>query len=72
MEFSTLALFTQAALGGLALLSLVWKRSRESPQRPLRIWYVEPGIATPSPTTTTNIYPVVGGLMFRNKLWAPF
>lgn len=33
-----IALFTQAALGGLALLSLVWKRSRESPQRPLKIW----------------------------------
>lgn len=36
--FSNIALFVQAALGGMALLSLVWKRSRESPQRPLKIW----------------------------------
>ena len=28
----------QAALGGLALLSLVYKRRRERPQRPLKIW----------------------------------
>ena len=28
----------QAALGGLALLSLVFKRWRERPQRPLKIW----------------------------------
>jgi hypothetical protein len=32
------ALFIQAALGGLALLSLVWKRYRERPQRPLKVW----------------------------------
>ncbi|KAH0536917.1 hypothetical protein FGG08_006255 [Glutinoglossum americanum] len=32
------ALFVQAALGGLALLSLVWKRYRERPQRPLKVW----------------------------------
>ncbi|KAI9673940.1 MAG: hypothetical protein M1817_002146 [Caeruleum heppii] len=32
------ALFIQAALGLLAMLSLVWKRSRERPQRPIRIW----------------------------------
>ncbi|KAH8153358.1 uncharacterized protein LAJ45_02170 [Morchella importuna] len=35
------ALFVQAALGGMALLSLVWKRSRESPQRPLKIWWFD-------------------------------
>ncbi|MCJ1397646.1 hypothetical protein MMC11_000842 [Xylographa trunciseda] len=32
------AIFIQAALGGLALLSLVFKRWRERPQRPLKIW----------------------------------
>ncbi|KAH0562514.1 hypothetical protein GP486_002798 [Trichoglossum hirsutum] len=32
------ALLVQAALGGLALLSLVWKRYRERPQRPLKVW----------------------------------
>ncbi|KAK6193454.1 T-complex protein 1 subunit delta [Pestalotiopsis sp. IQ-011] len=32
------ALFIQLALGGLALLSLVYKRYRERPQRPLKIW----------------------------------
>lgn len=32
------ALFIQGALGGLALLSLVYKRWRERPQRPLKIW----------------------------------
>jgi hypothetical protein len=32
------ALFVQLALGGLALLSLVYKRWRERPQRPLKIW----------------------------------
>jgi hypothetical protein len=32
------ALLVQGALGGLALLSLVWKRWRESPRRPLKIW----------------------------------
>ena len=32
------AIFVQAALGALALLSLVYKRWRERPQRPLKIW----------------------------------
>ncbi|KAI9880033.1 MAG: hypothetical protein M1830_005952 [Pleopsidium flavum] len=32
------ALFIQGALGGLALLSLVYKRWRERPQRPVKIW----------------------------------
>ncbi len=32
------ALIVQGALGGLALLSLVYKRWRERPQRPLKIW----------------------------------
>ncbi|KAI0910633.1 vacuolar membrane protein-domain-containing protein [Ustulina deusta] len=32
------ALLVQLALGGLALLSLVYKRWRERPQRPLKIW----------------------------------
>ena len=32
------AIIIQAALGGLALLSLVYKRWRERPQRPLKIW----------------------------------
>ena len=32
------AIIIQAALGGLALLSLVFKRWRERPQRPLKIW----------------------------------
>jgi hypothetical protein len=32
------SLFIQAALGALALLSLVYKRWRERPQRPLKIW----------------------------------
>lgn len=32
------ALFIQGALGALALLSLVFKRWRERPQRPLKIW----------------------------------
>ena len=32
------ALIVQAALGALALLSLVYKRWRERPQRPLKIW----------------------------------
>jgi hypothetical protein len=32
------ALIVQAALGGLALMSLVYKRWRERPQRPLKIW----------------------------------
>lgn len=32
------ALIVQAALGALALLALVYKRYRERPQRPLKIW----------------------------------
>lgn len=32
------ALLVQLALGGLALLSLVYKRWRERPQRPVKIW----------------------------------
>jgi hypothetical protein len=32
------AVLVQLALGGLALLSLVYKRWRERPQRPLKIW----------------------------------
>lgn len=32
------SILIQAALGGLALLSLVYKRYRERPQRPLKIW----------------------------------
>ena len=32
------ALIVQAALGALALLSLVYKRWRERPQRPVKIW----------------------------------
>jgi STIMATE family len=32
------AILVQAALGGLALLSLVYKRWRERPQRPIKIW----------------------------------
>ena len=32
------AIIIQAALGGLALLSLVFKRWRERPQRPVKIW----------------------------------
>jgi len=32
------ALIVQGALGGLALLSLVYKRWKERPQRPLKIW----------------------------------
>ncbi|PWW77398.1 hypothetical protein C7212DRAFT_350753 [Tuber magnatum] len=35
------ALFVQGALGALALLSLVWKRARESPQRPMLIWWFD-------------------------------
>ncbi|KAI0176337.1 vacuolar membrane protein-domain-containing protein, partial [Hypoxylon sp. FL1284] len=35
------ALFVQLALGGLALLSLVYKRWRERPQRPLKIWFFD-------------------------------
>ncbi|KAL8923787.1 MAG: hypothetical protein Q9172_002968 [Xanthocarpia lactea] len=32
------SIFIQGALGGLALLSLVYKRWKERPQRPLKIW----------------------------------
>ena len=32
------AIIVQAALGGLALSSLVFKRWRERPQRPVKIW----------------------------------
>jgi hypothetical protein len=32
------ALLVQLSLGGLALLSLVYKRWRERPQRPIKIW----------------------------------
>ncbi|KAI0483005.1 hypothetical protein GGR56DRAFT_670820 [Xylariaceae sp. FL0804] len=35
------ALVVQLALGGLALLSLVFKRWRERPQRPLKIWFFD-------------------------------
>ncbi|PUU73579.1 Vaculolar membrane protein-domain-containing protein [Tuber borchii] len=35
------ALFIQGALGALALLSLVWKRARESPQRPILVWWFD-------------------------------
>lgn len=35
------ALIVQAALGALALLSLVYKRYRERPQRPLKIWFFD-------------------------------
>lgn len=35
------ALLVQAALGGLALLSLVWKRYRETPRRPIKIWFFD-------------------------------
>lgn len=35
------ALLVQLALGGLALLSLVYKRWRERPQRPIKIWFFD-------------------------------
>lgn len=35
------ALFVQGALGALALSTLVYKRYRERPQRPLRIWFFD-------------------------------
>ncbi|KAK4136324.1 hypothetical protein BT67DRAFT_374730 [Trichocladium antarcticum] len=35
------AIFVQLALGALALLSLVYKRWRERPQRPVRIWFFD-------------------------------
>ncbi|KAJ9139096.1 DUF3661 domain-containing protein [Pleurostoma richardsiae] len=35
------AILVQAALGALALLALVYKRWRERPQRPLKIWFFD-------------------------------
>lgn len=35
------AIFVQLGLGGLALLSLVYKRWRERPQRPVKIWFFD-------------------------------
>ncbi|TLS28089.1 hypothetical protein PpBr36_01096 [Pyricularia pennisetigena] len=35
------AVFVQLALGGLALLVLVYKRWRERPQRPVKIWFFD-------------------------------
>ena len=35
------AIFVQGALGVLALLALVYKRYRERPQRPLKIWFFD-------------------------------
>ena len=35
------ALLVQLALGGLALMSLVYKRWRERPQRPVKIWFFD-------------------------------
>lgn len=35
------ALLVQAALGALALLSLVFKRWRECPQRPVKTWFFD-------------------------------
>jgi len=35
------AIFVQLALGALALLSLVYKRWRERPQRPVKIWFFD-------------------------------
>lgn len=35
------ALVVQAALGGLAMLSLVFKRWREHPQRPVKVWFFD-------------------------------
>lgn len=35
------ALLVQAALGALALLSLVYKRWKERPQRPVKIWFFD-------------------------------
>lgn len=35
------AILVQSALGALALLSLVFKRWRERPQRPLKIWFFD-------------------------------
>jgi hypothetical protein len=35
------AVLVQLALGGLALLSLVYKRWRERPQRPIKVWWFD-------------------------------
>ena len=35
------AIFVQAALGALALLALVWKRWREHPRRPVKVWFFD-------------------------------
>lgn len=35
------ALLVQGALGGFAILTLVWKRYREKPQRPWKIWFFD-------------------------------
>jgi len=35
------ALWVQLALGGLALLSLVYKRWKERPQRPVKVWFFD-------------------------------
>ena len=35
------AIFVQGALGLLAMMSLVYKRYRERPQRPLKIWFFD-------------------------------
>lgn len=35
------ALFVQGGLGIVALLSLVWKRYRERPRRPLKVWFFD-------------------------------
>lgn len=33
------AIFVQVLLGAIAFSTLIYKRHRERPQRPLRIWY---------------------------------
>ena len=35
------ALLVQGGLGVLALLSLVWKRYRERPRRPMKVWFFD-------------------------------
>ncbi|KAI9668459.1 MAG: hypothetical protein M1831_001213 [Alyxoria varia] len=35
------ALFVQAGLGLLAMVSLVWKRYRERPRRPMKVWFFD-------------------------------
>jgi hypothetical protein len=35
------AILVQGALGGLAILALVYKRWRERPQRPIKIWFFD-------------------------------